>query len=133
MAKLIESNEIIKLLDETIDTAQKVLNGQIKISYEQCVKDIEAQWGETIRFYNQSDLPSSFDNLNDDEAMYRELLRLYVKSLQLYRAKSLDKYNKRQMIYRLERQKNYSTIICSIIGVIGVVVGAGLTFLLKSV
>lgn len=131
MAKLIESNEIIKLLDETIDTAQKVLNGLIKISCEQCVKDIEAQWGETIRFYNQSDLPSSFDNLNDDEAMYRELLRLYVKSLQLYRAKSLDKYNKRQMIYRLERQKNDSTIICSIIGVIGVVVGAGLTLILK--
>lgn len=42
MGKEIVSSETIKLLDETIDIAEKVLKNQLKFSYEQCAKDIEA-------------------------------------------------------------------------------------------
>ena len=114
MGKEIVSSETIKLLDETIDIAEKVLKNQLKFSYEQCAKDIEAQWRTMIQF-------SSLD----------DLLLLHIKSLQSYRAKIADEYNKQQNDYRLERQRNCLTIICSIIGVVGVVVGVVLTFILK--
>ena len=131
MGKEIESSEIIKLLDETIYFAQKVLKEQIKMDKEQCAREIEAQWKETIKFNSADDLSSHFSWVDDDEIVYIGLLNLHIKTLKTYRAKLLDEYNKRQMDYRLEWQKNRLAIITAIIGAIGVAVGAGLTLILK--
>ena len=132
MGKEIELNEIIKLLDETINTAQNALN-QSNSRYEQSVKAIEAQWREMIKFSSEDDLSSPLHWIRNDydEDMYKELLRLHIESLRLYRAKLADEHNKRQMDYRLEWQKNRLAIITAIIGAIGVAIGTGITLILK--
>ena len=132
MGKEIESSETIKLLNETIDTAQNVLKND-NAYHEQYIKEIELQWREVIKFCSVDDLPPPFNWLKDDDEkyVYMELLRLHIQSLRLYRAKLLDEHNKQQMDYRLEWQKNRLTIITAIIGAIGVAVGAGITLILK--
>lgn len=121
MSKTNEISQTIKLLDETIDIADKVAKNHLKFSYEQCVRDIEAQWRTMIQFSSLDDVPPPFCLISEE--VYYGLLLLHIKSLESYRAKIVDEYNKQQNDYRLERQRNIFTIICSIIGVIGVVVG----------
>lgn len=82
-----------------------------------------------IQFSSLDDVPPPFCLVSNE--IYYGLLLLHIKSLQSYRAKIADEYNKQQNDYRLERQRNCLTIICSIIGVVGVVVGVVLTFILK--
>lgn len=125
MSKTNEISQTIKLLDETIDIADKVAKNHLTTAYEQCVKDIEAQWRTMIQFSNVDDVPPPFCLISEE--IYYGLLLLHIKSLESYRAKIVDEYNKQQNDYRLEKQRNVFTIICSIIGVIGVVVGVVIT------
>ncbi|MGX2981893.1 hypothetical protein [Helicobacter sp. 23-1045] len=131
MGKEIKSSEIIKLLDETIDFAQKALEGHIEMCHEQCIKEIEAQWKGTIKFNSADDLSSHFSLVGDDEIVHIGLLNLHIKALKTYRAKLIDEHNKLQMDYCLERQKNRLAIITATIGAIGVAIGAGITLMLK--
>lgn len=125
MSKTNEISQTIKLLDETIDIADKVAKNHLTTAYEQCVRDIEAQWRTMIQFSNVDDVPPPFCLISEE--IYYGLLLLHIKSLESYRAKIVDEYNKQQNDYQLERQRNVFTIICSIIGVIGVVVGVVIT------
>lgn len=121
MNKANEISQTIKLLDETIDIADKVAKNHLTTAYEQCVRDIEAQWRTMIQFSSLDDVPPPYCLIS--EKIYYGLLLLHIKSLKSYQAKIVDEYHKQQNDYRLERQRNIFTIICSIIGVIGVVVG----------
>lgn len=121
MNKANEISQTIQLLDETIDIADKVVKNNLTTAYERCVRDIEAQWRTMIQFSSLDDVPPPYCLIS--EKIYYGLLLLHIKSLESYRAKIADEYNKQQNDYRLERQRNIFTIICSIIGVIGVIVG----------
>lgn len=61
----------------------------------------------------------------------KKKLESLIAQMKNYYARLVDDYNKQQNDYQLEKQRNRLTIICSIIGVIGVVVGAILTFILS--
>lgn len=121
MNKTNKISQTIKLLDETIDIADKVVKNRLTTAYERCVMDIEAQWRTMIQFSNLDGVPPPYCLIS--EKIYYGLLLLHIKSLESYRAKIVDEYHKQQNDYHLERQRNIFTIICSIIGVIGVVVG----------
>lgn len=82
MNKANEISQTIKLLDETIDIADKVAKNHLTTAYEQCVRDIEAQWRTMIQFSNLDDVPPPYCLIS--EKIYYGLLLLHIKSLESY-------------------------------------------------
>lgn len=121
--------ETIKNIDSYIKESEAILADDDFVKTMAQITIIKQEVGVLVDKLDVDWNYSCYIDMHDD--IDKKKLESLIAQMKNYYAKLVDEYNKQQNDYLLEKQRNRLTIICSIIGVIGVVVGAILTFILS--
>lgn len=121
--------ETIKRLDNYISNSKTILETNNTLLIKEQIIKIRCELGFDCDLDNEYDIfLVNYHMYNKD----KQILISLINRMKNDYVKLVDEYNKQQNDYKLEKQRNRLTIICSIIGAISIVVSAVITFILNN-